>query len=185
MKRQIHKFAALTFGITILAALLLHFSSDDYEFSPAETKLKFSEVAPAPTVIPTEQELQLLRVTGAAEPGNVEVKALLLNLLHPTEEPILVFQIALNTHSVSLQSVDLAKQAHIENSEGMMIRTGIRWKTEHNQGYHHMMGYLIVPDDKSSGSLIGDDVQWIKLVLRDIPMIEQREFVWEKTDKWG
>jgi hypothetical protein len=185
MTTQIHRVAALAFGTTILVAVLLHFASGDYEFLPEETKSTRSNVVPPPTVIPTDQALQLLRVTGATEPGNVEVQALLLNLLQPTEEPILVFQIALNTHSVSLRNVDIAKQAHIENSEGMMIRSGFRWKPEHNEGYHHIMGYLIVPEQESTGSLIGENVQWIKLVLQGIPKIERREFVWERTDKWG
>ena len=47
------------------------------------------------------------------------------------------------------------------------------------------MGYLIVPEQESSGSLIGENMQWIKLVLRGIPKFEQREFVWERTDNWG
>ncbi len=57
--------------------------------------------------------------------------------------------------------------------------------TRANQGYHHIMGYLIVQEQESAGSLIGENVQWIKLVLRGIPKIEQREFVWERTDNWG
>ncbi len=61
----------------------------------------------------------------------------------------------------------------------------IQWKPEHNQSYHHIMGYLIVQEQESAGSLIGENVQWIKLVLRGIPKIEQREFVWERTDNWG
>ncbi len=185
MTTQIHRFAALAFGTTILVAVLLHFVSSDYEFSPAENRSTLSKVAPPQAVMPTDQALQLLRVTGAAEPGNVEVQALFLNLLQPTNESILVFQISLNTHSVSLRDVDIAKQAHIENSEGMLIRSGIRWKLEHNEGYHHIMGYLIVPEHENEGSLIGENVQWIKLVLRGIPKIERREFVWERTDNWG
>lgn len=185
MTTQIHRFAALAFGTTILVAVLLHFASGDYQFSPAENRSTLSNVAPPKTVLPTNQPHQLLRVTGVVEPGNVEVQALLLNLLQPPEESILVFRIALNTHSMSLQNVDIAKQAHIENSEGMMIRSEIRWKPEHNQSYHHIMGYLIVQEQESAGSLIGENVQWIKLVLRGIPKIEQREFVWERTDNWG
>ncbi len=186
MTTQIHRFAALAFGAAVLVAVLLHFASGDYEFSPAENRSSLTKVAPPQAVIPTDQSLQLLRVTGAAEPGNVEVQALLLNLLQPTEEePVLVFQIALNTHSVSLRDVDIAKLAHIENSEGVMIRSGIRWNPEHNEGYHHIMGYLIVPEQESEGSLIGENVQWIKLILRGIPKIERREFVWERTGNWG
>ncbi len=185
MTTQIHKFAALAFGTAILVAVLLHFASGDYQFSPAENRSKLSNIAPPKALLPTNQPLQLLRVTGAVEPGNVEVQALLLNLLQPPKESILVFRIALNTHSVGLRNVDIAKQAHIENSKGMMIRSGIRWKPEHNQGYHHIMGYLIVPEQESAGSLIGENVQWIKLVLRGIPKIERREFIWERTDNWG
>jgi hypothetical protein len=185
MTTGIHRLAALVFGAAILIAGLLHLGSKDYEFSPVENKSMLSTVAPPQPVIPTGQASQLLRVTGAAEPGNVEVGALLLNLLQPTEEPVLVFQIALNTHSVSLENIDIADQAYIENSEGTMIESGIRWQAEHNEGYHHIMGYLIVPEQDTEGSLIGEKVQWIKLVLRGIPKIERREFIWERTDKWG
>ncbi len=176
--RKFNWIAIITVVVSLLIAAGLHWASRDYEFTPrVEKELALKEDQPQPDI--SKRLVSLVRTTGSIEPGNVEIQAIFLNPVQQLPENRLVFQIAFNTHSVNLTDYDITKKAVIEDSEGRVITEGFKWKQTHNQGYHHIMGLLTVPDLRDKGSLTGKDVKWIKLVVKGVPKIAKREFRWD------
>ena len=184
MTNRPHIYAAILFGISFLIAILLHISATEYQFSPTPESSTGTSGESESSGITLDKTAALLRVTGSTEPGNIEVRALLVNLLQPNDDPFLVFQIVLKTQTVDLKNLDPAKKAFVENSKGSTISTNIHWVPDPNRGYQQIMGFLVVPEPDTENRFIRKDVEWIKLVLRDIPKIKKREFIWEKIGAW-
>ncbi len=177
--RKFNRIAIITVVVSLLTAAGLHWASRDYEFTPrVEKELALKEVQPQPYIL--ERLSRLVRTTGSVEPGNVEIQAVFLNLVQQLPENRLVFQITFNTNSVNLTDYDITKKAVIEDSKGRVISEGFKWKQTHNESSHHIMGLLMVPDLGDKGSLTGKDVKWIKLIIKGVPIIENREFRWDQ-----
>ncbi len=112
----------------------------------------------------------------------VEIQVIFLNPIQKSGDENLIFQIALNMHSINLASYDIAKKVVLEDSSGRTITDGFYWKPFHNiKG--HLEGILVVPiqakGQKNEFSSTSDNVEWIKLTIKGVPQIEVREFLWE------
>ena len=88
-----------------------------------------------------------------------------------------VFQVALNTHAVPLDSIDLTQLAALRVDGGNAIPP-IGWDAP--KGGHHHSGTLTFPATASDGkSLISSDTRQIELTIRDVAGVPKRVFVWK------
>ncbi len=174
--------AATMVGLALGMAGALHWMSTDYEFTPRRDPMSRS-LSQGSQAHAGEQSpvAEFTQTTGAVEPGNVQIQADFLNNAKRGLEDHLVFRLSLNTHSVSLDTYDIGALATVEDSRGRAITEGFSWTETHNASSHHVMGFLAVPDLDDGQSMLADDVQWVKLVIKGIPAVPNREFRWSRT----
>ena len=179
---------AAAVGFSLLIAVLLHWKSADYRYEPArERRIAAPAAEPPPELPPTgppsREVLELLRSSGSTAPGDVEVQAICLNPLLDGRIPegLLAFQLVFNTASVDLTALDIPRKVRLEDGKGRGISSGWEWRITHTAGFHPLAGVLVAPDLKGERSLRGGDGQWLKLILRGIPKVKYREFVWMRS----
>jgi hypothetical protein len=175
--------AVAIFGFSLNTAIVLGMLSRDYSFIP-DSQISENNSQNGKIDIPSEKIDKLWRTSGNLDPGNVEIQVLYLNPIQKIDNEKLIFQIALNTHSVDLSNYDITKKVVLEDSSGRTIKDGFYWEPVHGNQSHHLMGILVVPikakgqrNKFPSGS---DNTDWIKLTIKGIPQIEIREFLWDK-----
>ncbi len=132
---------------------------------------------PQPTA-PAGQLTQadLTRTTSGAA---ITVAATFLNPTQKPEADQLVFQIALDTHSVDLLQYDLTKLAVLRTSEGLAVTQGFTWEPQ-EESSHHRAGLLKVAASLAGKPLITQDTKYLELELKDIG-IPSRLFKWEEA----
>jgi hypothetical protein len=87
-----------------------------------------------------------------------------------------VFNVAMNTHSVDLDAVDLSQVAVLRTDHGAEVRpTG--WDAP--KGGHHRSGTLTFPTTTPSGAVVlGDGTGSFELLIRNVAGVPEREFRW-------
>ena len=88
----------------------------------------------------------------------------------------LQFKVVMDTHSVDLDSVDLAKLAVLRDDGGKEVSPE-RWDAP--AGGHHRSGTLVFPAVVGGGSLISPQTKFVELVLRDVAGVKERSFKWQ------
>ncbi len=89
----------------------------------------------------------------------------------------LVFSVAMDTHSVNLDGIDLAKSAVLRTDAGVEVKPE---KWESPPGGHHRSGSITFPSKDGSGKpLLGSGVKSIELVIRDVASVKERVLRWE------
>lgn len=85
----------------------------------------------------------------------------------------LVFSVAMDTHSVSLDQYDLGKLTILRDDTANEYRP-ISWKSA--PGGHHRSGTLTfpLPDSLSQGR-----IKYVEIVIRDVAGIKERVLRWE------
>ena len=85
----------------------------------------------------------------------------------------LIFNVAMNTHSVDLDQYDLGTLAVLRDDTGNEYPP-VSWDSA--AGGHHRSGTLTfpVPDSVSQGK-----TKYIEMIIRDVAGIEERVFKWE------
>ena len=87
-----------------------------------------------------------------------------------------VFEVALDTHAVDLDGLDLAQLAALRVDGGREVRPS-GWDAP--TGGHHRSGRLTFPTTTADGKpLISADTRSIELVIRDVAGVGERVFVW-------
>jgi hypothetical protein len=88
----------------------------------------------------------------------------------------LVFDVAMDTHSVDLDGYDLAQLALLRTDEGVEVKPG-GWDAP--PGGHHRSGALMFPDKAPDGrSVIGPTTKSIELVIHEVAGVPERVFRW-------
>ena len=178
MKSPSHRGIAIAiFAVSLLVAASLQWSSEDYVFPPAQADANY--LGGAATQDPADRQVAAMwtRSTGTITPGSVQVRALLLNVVQPVDYGQLVFEVAMDTHTVDLAKVDLSERAILEDSYGGLAREGFSWKVTGDASNHHIVGVLVYElDDRTE--LSGYSPSWIELTLVGIPAIQNRKFRW-------
>jgi hypothetical protein len=86
-----------------------------------------------------------------------------------------VFSMAMDTHSVDLDDIDLSVLA-VLRVDGVEVMA-ISWDAP--KGGHHREGVLAFPDTLADGTpLIGSGTSAIELVVRDVAGVPERVFQW-------
>jgi hypothetical protein len=85
----------------------------------------------------------------------------------------LVFNVAMNTHSVDLDQYDLGELAVLRDDMGNEYHP-VSWDSA--PGGHHRRGTLafLLPDSLSQGK-----AKYVEMVIRDVAGIEERVLTWE------
>ena len=85
-----------------------------------------------------------------------------------------VFEVAMDTHSVDLDSLDLARLATLKTSAGELSPIG--WNAP--RGGHHRAGTLTFATTAGDGRpIIGSGL--VELVIRDVAGVSERSFQWQ------
>lgn len=88
----------------------------------------------------------------------------------------LVFDVAMNTHSVDLDGYDLAQLAVLRTDTAQEVRPS-GWDAA--GGGHHRAGTLTFPSQDADGKpLLGPNVRAITLIIRNVAGIPERSFQW-------
>ena len=86
------------------------------------------------------------------------------------------FQVALNTHAVDLDGVDLRQLATLRVDDGPALQPSI-WDAP--KGGHHRSGTLTFPASTADGSpTITPGSHSLQLVIRDVAGVAERSFQW-------
>ena len=87
-----------------------------------------------------------------------------------------VFTVAMDTHSVDLDGLDLTQLAVLRLGSGQEARP-VSWDAPN--GGHHRQGTLTFPSTTEDGSrLIDTGTHTIELVIRDVAGVPERTFRW-------
>jgi hypothetical protein len=87
-----------------------------------------------------------------------------------------VFRVALDTHSVNLDAVDLSQAAVLRTDKGVEVRPS-GWDAP--KGGHHRSGSLTFPSITPAGTpVLGEDTRSLELVIRDVAGVPERRFDW-------
>ena len=89
------------------------------------------------------------------------------------DDDLLIFAVALNTHSVDLDHYDLGELATLRDDEGEEYHP-TSWDSA--PGGHHRQGTLTFPFPYS---LSQEKAKYIQIVIRDVDDIDERLFKWE------
>ncbi len=90
----------------------------------------------------------------------------------------LTFSVAMNTHSVDLDGVDLGRLAVLRNDSGQEVKPQ-KWDAPSGGG-HHRSGVLTFPSKDSSGKpIVGPGTKTLELVIRDVAGVKERVLRWE------
>ncbi len=88
-----------------------------------------------------------------------------------------VFDVALNTHSVDLDGIDLAQSADLRADNGVEVKPAA-WEAP--KGGHHRSGVLTFPTTTPDGKpLIAKDTRVLMLTIRGVAGVPERVFRWE------
>lgn len=89
----------------------------------------------------------------------------------------IAFKVAMDTHSVDLDRIDLGKVAVLRNDQGREVKPEA-WDAP--AGGHHREGTLLFPSKDGSGSpMVGVGVKALELVIRDVAGVKERVLRWE------
>ena len=88
----------------------------------------------------------------------------------------LVFQVALNSHSVNLDAYNLGDLAVLRTGQGLELRP-TSWVAP--KGGHHREGTLVFPGQGPDGTdVLTSNVREMTLIIRDIAGVPERTFRW-------
>lgn len=89
----------------------------------------------------------------------------------------LAFTVAMDTHSVDLDEIDLSESATLRTDKGVEVKPS-SWEAP--KGGHHREGTLIFPDKGSDGvPLIGPDTRVVELIIRNVAGVPERTLRWD------
>jgi hypothetical protein len=131
--------------------------------------------APVTPVAPGEADW-----TRASDEASVEVKVTYMNpLMKPDESAgLLVFKVALNTHTVDLSKLDLVKLATLRTNTGLSIMEGFVWEAVGQESSHHRTGMLRIADTVDGKAIVTGETQLLELELKEIS-VPTRLFSWQ------
>ncbi|MHB1414772.1 MAG: hypothetical protein ACYC1C_05915 [Chloroflexota bacterium] len=87
-----------------------------------------------------------------------------------------VFDLAMNTHSVNLDGLDLTQLAVLRTDQGREVQAQA-WDAP--KGGHHRRGKLVFAANLPDGSpLIGPETREVDLIIRDVAGVPERVFKW-------
>lgn len=126
------------------------------------------KVAPAPPPVPAAVS-PTNKLVQSSDAGNVVIEVKWVAL----EGEKLVFEVALNTHSVDLDEYDLGELVVLRDDSGREYRP-VAWESA--PGGHHRQGTLTFssPDFLNQGG-----TKYLQMVIRDVAGIKERVFRWE------
>jgi len=107
--------------------------------------------------------------------GAVSMSFIFANPIGQAKKGYLTFVAALDNHSYNLDEYDLSKYVTLVDDKGNSPEGKPVWE-RYSGGGHHVINYLLFPDD----GFITPETKYIKLLIKDFIDVPVREFVWEK-----
>ncbi|KJS82945.1 MAG: hypothetical protein JM58_13675 [Peptococcaceae bacterium BICA1-8] len=107
--------------------------------------------------------------------GDIQMGIIFANPLSQEKEGYLTFVVQMDNHSYNLDEYDLSKYSILLDDKGNSPQGDAKWEV-YSGGGHHVINYLLFPDD----GFITSDTKYVKLVIKDFIDLPVREFIWEK-----
>lgn len=132
---------------------------------------------PVATANPDQSGAPTETMTRTSEGGQVTVK---VTWQKASAAPELVFEVALDTHSVDLDSYDLAQMALLRTGQGQGQQPVRPVKWDAPKGGHHREGKLTFSATSPDGRpLLGPDIRSFELVLQGVGGLPERVLSWK------
>lgn len=112
--------------------------------------------------------------TQTSQGGSVTIRVLWQGEESPGAS--LSFGVAMDTHSVDLDNVDLSKLATLRNDTGREVKP-ISWEAP--KGGHHRSGTLVFPLADGGTPVLTADTKYVELTIRDIAGVKERVLRWD------
>ncbi|SNS08969.1 hypothetical protein SAMN05446037_10042 [Anaerovirgula multivorans] len=110
--------------------------------------------------------------------GNIEIGVFFKNPLIDNNDN-LVFDIALNTHSVDLaQYKELNNFIELKTEDDVIIKDELIWKAD-KEDSHHMSGTLKIKNSYNGNPIYTENTEYLNLVFRNIGSINEREHIYK------
>lgn len=90
-----------------------------------------------------------------------------------------IFQVAMDTHSVDLDLIDLQKSIYFIDGNGKIIEEG--FKVKKSGSGHHVSQYVELPKHIDGADTIYKEFKSFKMVFKNIDGIEKTELEWDMT----
>jgi len=113
-------------------------------------------------------------LTRRSDAASVTADITFRNPIDKAGQDELVFEVALNTHSVPLESYDVANSIVLKNDQGKEVTQGFVWEPV-SEASHHRSGIIKVKND----GILTEGTKFITLELKNLAGIPVREFKWE------
>lgn len=170
----------VVFVLSLLTAFGLDWASSDYEFVSKQQSAIGNNAQHSQLQITQEQILQYSRVSGDPVKDGIQAQVIFLNPLQKVGNNYLIFQVIINIYTERPFNYEITDLVMLENSKGRKVTQGFEWQESDHGNESHIMGVLIVPNLKGRESLLGDDVEWIKMTIEGIHEAKPMEFKWGK-----
>ncbi len=146
-------------------------NSVSYSLSQKES-LETTKQADAYSETSSDEIVQLAAV------GAVDLAVQFYNAEKPVED-YWVFQVAMDTHSVDLDQIDLVKSVYFIDGNGKTIKTG--FKVKKSGAGHHVSQYIELPKQLNGEETIRKDDTGFKMVFMNIDGVEKTTLEWDMT----
>lgn len=90
-----------------------------------------------------------------------------------------IFQVAMDTHSVDLDLIDLKSSIYFIGDNGLPIESG--FKVKKSGSGHHVSQYIELPKRINGQETILKDFKRFKMILKGIDGVEITELIWDMT----
>ena len=107
--------------------------------------------------------------------GAVQTGIIFANPLGQGREGYLTFVVQMDNHSHDLDRYDLGEFVILVDDKGNSPNGDVVWE-KYSGGGHHLISYLLFPED----DFITSDTEYINLIIKDFIGVPERTFKWEK-----
>lgn len=87
-----------------------------------------------------------------------------------------VFKVAMNTHSVNLEGINLYEAISFVDGNGNLIDEGFDIKT--TGAGHHLTHYVLLPKDLDGQAFLSKKSEVISMIFKNIDGIEETQITW-------
>ena len=150
------------------------------EISSSESDYSQTKEESLETPKPTEARIKTSpnEVVQEASAGAVDLAVQFYNPEKNVDD-FWIFQVAMDTHSVDLDQIDLQESVYFIDGNGKIIDEG--FKVKKSGSGHHVSQYVELPKHIKGVDTIYKEFKSFKMVFKDIDGVKKTELEWDMT----
>lgn len=114
-----------------------------------------------------------------AQAGSVDL-VVEFNNIEENNDDYWIFKVALDTHSVDLDQINLMKSVYFADSDGDVIED--QFEVEKTGSGHHILQIVKLPKIIGDKQTISRDERTFKMIFKNIDGVEETKFLWDMTE---